>query len=164
MRLLAACGDLCAPETAVPANRPSWCLFCKECCLDLAYHACLSPVEWPTHATYLERLMVHTQVVRCEYVCSRTACPCLLCYIVGQVSGEMAKPTLEDVPYHARLICAGRSHIEIVIAHATTATFINLVQDLLQGLHGCVPAHHTAHTISNTCQPFVRSTHCYCVV
>jgi len=44
------------------------------------------------------------------------------------------------------LICAGRSHIEVVIAHATTATFINLVQDLLQGLHGCVPTHDTQQT------------------
>ncbi len=62
------------------------------------------------------------------------------------------------------LICAVRSHIEVVIAHAATSTFINLVQDLLQGLHGCVPTHHTANTISNACQPFVRSRHCYYTV
>lgn len=43
------------------------------------------------------------------------------------------------------LICAVRSHIEVVIAHAATSTFVNLVQDLLQGLHGCVPTSHSRH-------------------
>jgi len=84
---------------------------------------------------------------------------------VGQGPGENGKADIDRMSHSVLdLFGAGRSHIEVVVAHAATSTFINLVQDLLQGLHGCVPTHHTANTISNACQPLVRSRYCYYTV
>ena len=40
-----------------------------------------------------------------------------------------------------------QAYIKVMVAHLATAAFINLVQHLLQRLHGCMPV--------KTCQPGV---------
>ncbi len=91
---------------------------------------------------------MHTpfQVVRCEYV---SMCVLIQHAFVSSLERTTSFWGQANIRWMSCImpdpICAGRSHIEVVIAHATTATCINLVQDLLQGLHGCVPTSHSRH-------------------
>ena len=46
--------------------------------------------------------------------------------------------TLHIIQYREKV--NAKAYVKVVVAHPATAAFINLVQHLLQRLHGCMPA------------------------